>query len=67
VASARVLVVADVVAADIACSVLRAEGINSSSRQLESSDAAILAFHHEVLVAPENAERARELLNDPDR
>jgi len=66
VASVRVLVVADVVAADIACSVLRAEGINSSSRQLESTEAAVLAFHHEILVAQEDAEWARELLNETD-
>ena len=53
-------------AADIACSMLRAEGINCSSRQLESTQAAVLAFHHEILVAPEDAEWARELLNDTD-
>ena len=60
----RVAVVPDVMAADIACSFLRSEGIPSGSRALSSAEGPDFGNAHEIVVEPECAERARELLNE---
>jgi hypothetical protein len=51
-------------AADIACSFLRSEGIPSGSRALSSAEGPDFGNAHEIVVEPECAERARELLNE---
>jgi hypothetical protein len=60
-----VKVVPSLTEAEIACSMLRAYGIESSFRALDSADTIAMVGWQEILVAEADVDAARELLEQP--
>ena len=68
--TARVTVVANEIEAEMVCALLRTEGIESAHRKTDVAAGAWRgapgAGPREILVAPEDEQRARELLIEPE-